>query len=113
MTSDSALFRTARELTEAGFVREGTDWVCSDQHPSQSVPAAEGVDGGILLLSDGGPRAIRYVPLYEAKMIHQFDHRWAGYDEDGESSTNLGSTEKQRPTCEPALGLIRFRRRFS
>ena len=35
-------------------------------------------------------------------MIHQFDHRWAGYAEDGESSTNLGTPEKQRPTCEPA-----------
>ncbi|MCL2010698.1 MAG: N-6 DNA methylase [Synergistaceae bacterium] len=23
------------------------------------------------------------LPLYEAKMIHQFDHRWAGYIEDG------------------------------
>jgi hypothetical protein len=22
----------------------------------------------------------RYVPLYEAKMIHQFDHCWATYD---------------------------------
>ena len=102
MTSDSALFRTARELTEAGSVREGTDWICSDQRPSQDGLAVKGADGGNLPLSDGGPRAIRYVPLYEAKMIHQFDHRWAGYAEDGESSTNLGTPEKQRPTCEPA-----------
>ena len=102
MTSDSALFRTARELTEAGSVREGTDWICSDQRPSQGGLAVRGADGGNLPLSDGGPCAIRYVPLYEAKMIHQFDHRWAGYAEDGESSTNLGTPEKQRPTCEPA-----------
>ena len=102
MTSDSTLFRTAQELAAVGFVREGVDWICSDQHPSQGVPAAEGVDRGILPLSDGGPRAMRYIPLYEAKMIHQFDHRWAGYAEDGESSTNLGTPEKQRPTYEPA-----------
>ena len=102
MTSDSALFRTARELTEAGSVREGTDWICSDQRPSQDGLAVKGADGGSLPLLDGGPRAMRYVPLYEAKMIHQFDHRWAGYAEDGESSTNLGTPEKQRPTCEPA-----------
>ncbi|MER6971191.1 hypothetical protein ABT304_09070 [Nocardioides sp. NPDC000445] len=25
----------------------------------------------------------RYVPLYEAKMLHQFDHRWATYEADG------------------------------
>ncbi len=102
MTSDSALFRTARELTEAGSVREGADWICSDQRPSQGGLAVRGADGGNLPLLDGGPRAMRYVPLYEAKMIHQFDHRWAGYAEDGESSANLGQTEKQRPTCEPA-----------
>jgi hypothetical protein len=30
---------------------------------------------------DGGPRgSARGLPLYEAKMIHQFDHRWATDD---------------------------------
>ena len=101
MTSDSALFRTARELAEAGFVHEGTDWVCSNQRPSQGGLAAKGADGGSLPLADSGMGITRYVPLYEAKMIHQFDHRWAGYDEDGESSADLGQTEKQNPTCEP------------
>jgi hypothetical protein len=27
----------------------------------------------------------RYLPLYEAKMIHQFDHRFAGYGRDGKT----------------------------
>ena len=102
MANDSGLFRTARQLAEVGFVRESTDWVRSDQCPSQGARAGDKIDGGSLPLLDGGPRAMRYVPLYEAKMIHQFDHRWAGYAEDGESSTNLGTPEKQRPTCEPA-----------
>ena len=102
MSNDSGLFRTARQLAEVGFVREGTDWVRSDQCPSQGARAGDKIDGGSLPLLDGGPRAMRYVPLYEAKMIHQFDHRWAGSAEDGESSTNLGTPEKQRPTCEPA-----------
>jgi hypothetical protein len=26
----------------------------------------------------------RYLPLYESKMFHQFDHRWAALDDDGE-----------------------------
>ena len=102
MSNDSGLFRTARQLAEVGFVRESTDWVRSDQCPSQGARAGDKIDGGSLPLLDGGPRAMRYVPLYEAKMIHQFDHRWAGYAEDGESSTNLGTPEKQRPTCDPA-----------
>ncbi|ASR08866.1 type II DNA modification enzyme [Rhizobium leguminosarum bv. viciae] len=54
MSNDSGLFRTAADLTKAGFTREGTDWRQSNK---------------------------RYVPLYEAKMIHQFDHRWATYQE--------------------------------
>ena len=102
MSNDSGLFRTARQLAEVGFVREGTDWVCSDQYPSQGARAGDKIDGGSLPLLDGGPRAMRYVPLYEAKMVHQFDHRWAGYDEDGESSADLGTPEKQSPACEPA-----------
>ena len=101
MTSDSALFRTARELAEAGFVHEGTDWVCSNQRPSQGGLAAKGADGGSLPLADSGMGITRYVPLYEAKMIHQFDHRWAGYDEGGESSADLGQRKKQDPACEP------------
>ena len=30
-----------------------------------------------------GDDAQRYLPLYEAKMMHQFTHRWAGYGADG------------------------------
>ncbi len=51
MTSDSHLFRTAMELEAAGF------WL------------------GVGNVFTKG--AERYLPLYEAKMIHQFDHRYA------------------------------------
>lgn len=54
MSNDSALFRTAEQLAEAGFRPERTDWVREDE--------------------------VRYVPLYEAKMIHHFNHRWATYE---------------------------------
>src|SRR5690606_24668375 len=53
MSNDSGLFRTAAQLAEAGFAREGSDWLREGE---------------------------RYLPLYEAKMIHHFDHRWGGYD---------------------------------
>lgn len=36
------------------------------------------------------------VPLYEAKLIHQFDHRWATYTDKGDSR-DLNDTEKSDP----------------
>ncbi len=54
MAVDSSLFRTSAQLEKEKFVQAGRDWISSD-------------------------RSSRYVPLYEAKMIHQFDHRWATY----------------------------------
>lgn len=71
MTSDSGLFRTAAQLAAEDWTRDGTDWV-------------------------GGPA--RMVPLYEAKMIHQFDHRWATYDD--QDSRDVTLAEKQNPDAE-------------
>lgn len=56
MTNDSGLFYTAGQLENNDARREGVNWVL----PDETV----------------------YVPLYEAKMIHQFDHRWATYAQD-------------------------------
>ncbi|RJX20401.1 MAG: SAM-dependent DNA methyltransferase [Desulforudis sp.] len=41
-----------------------------------------------------------HLPLYEAKMIHQFDHRWASYqqDEDGEkAAVDVALVDKDNP----------------
>lgn len=38
----------------------------------------------------------RMLPLYESKMIHQFDHRWATYEGDG-SVRDVTLAEKQAP----------------
>ena len=102
MSNDSGLFRTAAQLQEAGFVREGVDWVPPEsvrQRPGalnitgadrRSLPPAGGVG-----VRDSG----RYVPLYEAKMIHQFDHRWATYDNG--DSRDATPAEKADPGFEP------------
>lgn len=74
MSNGSHLFRTARQLADHGFARDGTDWVQD---------------------------ATRFVPLYEAKMIHQFDHRWATYEPDGESTRDVSEAEKRSPDFEP------------
>jgi hypothetical protein len=104
MSNDSGLFRTAAQLTAQGWVRDGADWV---RPAGAGVPVqpALGLSGGRdahhLDLSTGSPqpRVSRYVPLYEAKMIHQFDHRWATYD--GQDSRDVTLTEKQLPNFEP------------
>lgn len=57
MAEDVEWFRTASELMEDGFRRNGTDWL-----KDQEV----------------------FVPLYEAKMTQHFDHRAAGYGERGD-----------------------------
>ena len=72
MAEDSEWFRTAAWLADAGFSRDGADWE---------------------------NKGARYVPLYEAKMIHQFDHRWATYD--ATDSRDTTEAEKERPDFEP------------
>jgi hypothetical protein len=53
MTSDSGLFRTRQQLETDGWTLQGNTFRLGDQ---------------VML------------PLYEAKMVHHFDHRWATYD---------------------------------
>lgn len=53
-------------------------------------------DSHLFVDDDGG----EHLPLYEAKMIHQFDHRWASYvvTDDGKDSVNdVQLAEKQNP----------------
>ena len=83
MTSDSDFFRTATQLQAEGLVRDGMDWVHSGS----------------------GPNPTRYIPLYEAKMISFFDHRFAGYAARGDDrgyrvlpETTLD--EHQKPSFE-------------
>ncbi|THD71265.1 type II DNA modification enzyme [Thalassobius vesicularis] len=77
MSNDSGYFRGTDDLEKIGFARTGTDWEHSDGR--------------------------RYVPLYEAKMIHHYDHRWATYEgEDEEQGTrDVTLEEKQDPNFEP------------
>jgi len=41
------------------------------------------------------------LPVYEAKMVHHYDHRWATYERDGETSRDMTGAEKQQPDCLP------------
>jgi hypothetical protein len=79
MTSDSGRFQTAKQLAEAGYVRDGTDWV-RERGASSNPP-------------------LRYTPLYEAKMINLFDPRWATFD--GNEIRAVADLEKALPTYSP------------
>ena len=76
MSNDSGIFRTADDLLSTGCERSGSVW--SNPHDAK-------------VRTD----AVRYVPLYEAKLVHQFDHRWATYD--GIDSRDVTLLEK----CDP------------
>lgn len=68
MSNDSGLFRTAAELMADGAQRDGPNWTGRDR--------------------------AAWVPLYEAKMVHQFDHRWATFENNGIDSRDIADSEK-------------------
>jgi hypothetical protein len=74
MSNDSHLFMTSAKLMDAGFAREGTDWIKGSE---------------------------RYVPLYEAKMIHHYDHRWNGYADNGSDTLDVEPHQKADRDFEP------------
>lgn len=71
MSNDSHLFHTREDLESKGTVMHGNRF------------------------ADGNRE---YLPLYEAKMIHHYDHRWGSYDPDG-NIHDLSAEEKDNPDC--------------
>jgi hypothetical protein len=100
MSNDSALFRTAAQLRGDGYIRKGCEWMA----PEGATPRQRGGPDNHSLRLQGGdsaPVTDRYLPLYEAKMMHQFDHRWATYDTDGNESRDTTASEKAEQSFEP------------
>ncbi len=83
MSNDSGIFRDPQRLELEGWTRDGTDWV-----------------------RDAASSIERRVPLYEAKMVHHFDHRWATYAggsaDDEEAARDCTLAEKQNSYFEPS-----------
>lgn len=77
MSNDSGLFHTREELEADGWTLRGNVF------EKQTPPPNSGVK--------------RMMPLYEAKMIHHFDHRWATYEPDG-TTRLVTAEEKADPT---------------
>lgn len=76
MTSDSNLFRTEEELLDEGYELDGNIFVRGDE---------------------------RCLPLYEGKMIWQYDHRFAEFDKEakGYGTRELSIEEHNNPRYEP------------
>jgi hypothetical protein len=70
MANDSGLFRTAKDLS-------GDGWK---------------LDGNVFRIGDDV-----CLPLYEAKMFHQFDHRWGTYEGQTDSQANQGKLPELTP----------------
>lgn len=69
MSNDSGLFHTRDQLEDDGWTLEGNIFVRGQE---------------------------RMLPLYEAKMIHHYDHRWATYERDG-TVRDVTREEKKDP----------------
>lgn len=89
MAEDSEWFLTAADLTEDGNVLDKGKWVKKTYTATE--PSVK---------NDLDTRAV-YAPLYEAKMIHQYDHRWATYEMDGATTVDLTLEQKSDPSYEP------------
>jgi len=97
MANDSHLFRTREELEEAGYELVGNRFV-------------KWVSGGRRVASSSEPLATRdsplaevWLPLYEAKMIWHYDHRFGTYTGvNSRSSTHL-PTPKAAQYADPSF----------
>ncbi len=93
--------KAPQEVTPSLFGREPDEGSASPQASDKQIDrpatALRGQKGKGSAPS-GAPNG-RYLPLYEAKMIHHFDHRWATYD--GKDTRELTETERADPSFEP------------
>jgi hypothetical protein len=80
MAEDSEWFSMATDLTGANLTFFDGQWQTQTKNPSDES---------------------RFSPLYEAKMIHQYDHRWATYNSDGSKSRDSSLDEKCDHNFEP------------
>lgn len=70
MTSDSHIFKNHEELVNKGGTLEGAVFYVAGE---------------------------KFLPLYEAKMVHQYDHRWATYESNSKDVRDLTIEEKADP----------------
>ncbi|MFS2099322.1 N-6 DNA methylase [Variovorax sp. Varisp85] len=76
------LYRSARVLIQEADINEAGDVVQPEMNPwgiSFQAMFHMSSDSGLFADTAAGVGQPPHLPLYEAKMLHQFDHRWATY----------------------------------
>ncbi|MGO9272658.1 MAG: Eco57I restriction-modification methylase domain-containing protein [Terriglobia bacterium] len=94
MADDSSLFFAPETLPT------GTPWALLKNDPQEN---------GSLQTMEVTTRGIEsWVPLYEAKMIHQFDHRYGTYEGSTQAQRNVGTLPQPGPEqkIDPAFRVI-------
>lgn len=99
MSNDSHLFRTRQQLEGAGYKLEGNVFRKIDLKKNLSQVKREKY---VYTADTTGQEAQKeksepecFLPLYEAKMVHHYDHRYGSYQEVASDSTN---TQLPTPT---------------
>lgn len=77
MFYDSGYFRTAKQLKDEGFARDGQEWIIP---PDSAIPERVVEARGKKSIVRSG----KYLPLFEAKMFDIFNHRSADYSSRGD-----------------------------
>ncbi|MDD2229440.1 MAG: hypothetical protein PHY48_08525 [Candidatus Cloacimonetes bacterium] len=95
MSNDSQLFKTKEQMEDMGFELQGNRFIRVAQ---DTIPAGQ-MDSVL-------PEPEVYLPLYEAKMIHHYNHRFGDYADlpAGSNSTQLPNIPLSRledPNYEP------------
>lgn len=75
MANDSYLFKGKQELADEGWQ----------------------LTGNVFTRIDEEGKARRYLPLYEAKMLHHFDHRLGTYEGQTQAQANVGTLPRVTP----------------
>ncbi|MER6971190.1 N-6 DNA methylase [Nocardioides sp. NPDC000445] len=84
MSEDSHLFRSREQLEADGWVLDGNVFIRPEAVRERERERERERDN-------------RWLPLYEAKMMHQYDHRWATYQLDG-TTRDVSADEKRDPS---------------
>jgi hypothetical protein len=93
------IFRSERDATLTKKLYRAAPVMIEEGPPENNPWAIKFAQGLFNMTSDSGlfrdVPGVGRVPLYEAKMIHQFDHRWATYSVNGSGDVSI--TQKQDP----------------
>ncbi|MDA1014110.1 MAG: N-6 DNA methylase [Planctomycetota bacterium] len=88
MSNDSHLFRTREQLEADGWTLEGNVFRRAER------------------MANGEPRMEEYLPLYEAKMIHQFEHRHSTLGGESDVHANQGNDVSDAQRADATFAVL-------